>query len=82
MDNAEAIRVIRSNWPPSSYTMLREALELSIKHLEASALAKQSASPTNAMVPCPTCGGACSVYSGNEGTNSFEPVTPYRAQHQ
>ena len=31
----------------------------------------------NAMVPCPTCGAACRVYSGNEGTNSFKPVTPY-----
>ena len=34
------------------------------------------------MVRCPTCGVACRVYSSGEGTNSFEPVTPYRAQHQ
>ena len=31
MDNKEAISVIRNNWPPSNYTMLIEALELSIK---------------------------------------------------
>ena len=36
MDNKEAISVIRSNWPPSNYTMLIEALEIAIKSLEAS----------------------------------------------
>ena len=35
MDSKEAIAVIRSNYPPSNYTMLREALELSIKSLQA-----------------------------------------------
>lgn len=34
MDYAEAIRVIKNNYPPSQYTMLREALDLSIKLLE------------------------------------------------
>lgn len=31
------------------------------------------------MVGCPTCGAACHIYSSDEGTNSFEPVTSYRA---
>jgi hypothetical protein len=35
MDNKQAISAIRNNWPPSNYTMLREALEMSIKSLEA-----------------------------------------------
>jgi hypothetical protein len=34
MTNAEAIEVIKSNWPCESYTMLREALKLSIEVLE------------------------------------------------
>lgn len=34
MNNKEAISVIRNNWPPANYTMLIEALELSIKVLE------------------------------------------------
>lgn len=43
---------------------------------------KTGTTPNSAMVPCPTCGSACRVYSGDEGTNSFEPLFPYRAQHQ
>jgi hypothetical protein len=42
MDNKEAVAVIRSNWPDSKYSMLREALELSIKSLESAELAQQS----------------------------------------
>lgn len=38
--------------------------------------------PNSAIVPCPTCGAACRIYSGDEGTNSFEPLTPYRSQRQ
>jgi len=35
MDNKEAVAVIRSNWPDLKYSMLIEALEMSIKSLEA-----------------------------------------------
>ena len=35
MKNAEAIRIIRSNWPNERYTMLREALTKAIVALEA-----------------------------------------------
>jgi hypothetical protein len=35
MDIKQAISAIRNNWPPSCFTMLREALEMSIKSLEA-----------------------------------------------
>ena len=34
MTHQEAIEVIRSNYPPENYTMLREALDLAIKLLE------------------------------------------------
>jgi len=34
MTPQEAIQAIKSNWPPSNYTMLIEALELAIKALE------------------------------------------------
>jgi hypothetical protein len=41
----------------------------------------ENSSPHNGtLVPCPTCGAACRVYSGGEGTNSYEPVTPFREQ--
>ena len=33
MDYQEAIEVIKSNYPPENYTMLREALDLAIKVL-------------------------------------------------
>ena len=29
-------------------------------------------------VACPTCGSKCRIYSSDEGTSSFDPVTPYR----
>lgn len=35
MNNQEAIEVLKSNYPPDNYTMLREALDVSIKLLEA-----------------------------------------------
>jgi hypothetical protein len=34
MDCKQAIEVIKSNYPPSQYTMLREALDLAIEVLE------------------------------------------------
>ncbi|SER87655.1 hypothetical protein SAMN05518872_102450 [Psychrobacillus sp. OK032] len=34
MTNKEAIEVIKSNYPPENYTLLREALDLAIKSLE------------------------------------------------
>lgn len=33
MDYQEAIEVIKSNYPPENYTMLREALDLAIELL-------------------------------------------------
>lgn len=42
MDNKKAVEVIKSNWPDERYSMLREALELSIKLLEAEELAQLS----------------------------------------
>lgn len=34
MTSKEAIEVIKANYPPENYTMLREALDLAIKLLE------------------------------------------------
>lgn len=34
MTNKEAIGVIKSNYPPERYTMLREALDMAIEALE------------------------------------------------
>lgn len=34
MNNKEAIKVIKSNWPPSNFSMLIEALTLAIKSLD------------------------------------------------
>lgn len=34
MDYNEAISVIKNNYPPEQYTMLREALDLAIKLLQ------------------------------------------------
>lgn len=33
MNHEEAIKVIKSNYPPDNYTMLREALDLAIEEL-------------------------------------------------
>lgn len=33
MTNEEAIKVIRANWPPENYSILREALTLAINAL-------------------------------------------------
>lgn len=49
MDNAEAVRAIKSNWPDKRYSTLREALELSIKLLEADELVQQQTT-----TPCST----------------------------
>jgi len=35
MNNKEAIEVIKANYPPQAYTMLRKALDLAIKSLGA-----------------------------------------------
>lgn len=29
------------------------------------------------IVRCPTCGSACRIHGGDEGTNSFDPLMPY-----
>jgi len=53
MDNKEAIKVIRSNWPPTNRSMLIEALELSIKALEAMDMLKPSHNKQS--TPLQTC---------------------------
>jgi len=53
MDNKEAIEVIRSNWPPANRTQLIEALELSIKTLEAAEALKPSYNKQS--TPLQTC---------------------------
>ena len=41
------------------------------------------AATNNALVPCPTCGAACSIGGDDEeGTHYFVPVVPFRAQGQ
>lgn len=47
MDNKEAIKAIKSNYPTENYTMLREALDLAIKALE---------EDDNEFMICPNCG--------------------------
>ena len=42
MDNKEAIEVLRKNYPSSNYTMLIEAVELSIKSLQSAESAQTS----------------------------------------
>jgi len=56
MDNKEAIEVIRSNWPPANRTQLIEALELSIKTLEAAEALKPVVQQTKVEI-CPKCNG-------------------------
>jgi hypothetical protein len=34
MNSKEAVEIIKNNWPPENYTMLREALTLAIGSLE------------------------------------------------
>ena len=51
----EAIQAIKSNYPPSNYTMLRDGLDLAIEALEKQIPKKVSIkewSPSK----CPTCG--------------------------
>jgi DnaJ-class molecular chaperone len=62
MDNKQAVEVIRSNWPDARYSTLREALELSIKLLEAEEPAQLSHNSAMPKLPdntkdCSTCTG-------------------------
>ena len=52
MDNKEAVEVIRSNWPPVQYTMLREALTMAIAALEAPDLSGDSRT-AGSLLCCP-----------------------------
>lgn len=79
MDKKEAISVIRNNWPPEQYSMLREALELSIKTLEAVEVAP-SASDNSAMVPCSKCGSDSPIVS--YCVNCMPKLKVASAQHQ
>lgn len=57
MDNKEAIKVIRGNWPPTNRSMLIEALELSIKALEAMDMLKPSYNrQSTPLQTCLVCG--------------------------
>jgi hypothetical protein len=38
------------------------------------ALSGEPGSAVITATPCPTCGGACRVVSGNEGTSHYEPI--------
>jgi hypothetical protein len=58
MDNKEAVAVIKSNWPPSNRTMLVEALELSIKSLEAEVLVQQTTNKPSTQCYNKTCDAA------------------------
>jgi hypothetical protein len=42
MDYKQAIEIIKSNYPPSNYTMLREALDLAIETLKSKDNVKQT----------------------------------------
>ena len=79
MNNKEAVKVLRSNYPSSNYTMLIEAVEKAIAALEAVELAP---TPNIAMVPCPSwsCAGSCCLIS-NECICSKNPCLIQRAQH-
>ena len=56
----EAIKAIKSNYPPSNYTMLREGLELAIKTLEKQIpkkpIYKVTDSTGNMFYDCQVCG--------------------------
>ena len=52
----EAIKAIKSNYPPENYTMLREALNISMDLLEKATPKKPSMNVFNAW--CPNCGEA------------------------
>jgi len=51
MDRKEAIDVIKKNYPSENYTMLREALDMSIKSLEKEE-GSPSASDNSHCTPC------------------------------
>lgn len=74
MDIKEAIKAIKSNYPPSNYTILREALDLAIEALEKQ-IPKRPKADNNGnyaeyfeeWLECPECGEAIPEYtSGNE----------------
>ena len=47
------------------------------------AVEEKVTSANSAMVPCPTCGAACSIGGDDEEeTHYFIPVVPFRAQGQ
>lgn len=46
MNAEQAIKAIRNNWPPDNYTMLREALTLSIKLLDEKIKSERELTPT------------------------------------
>lgn len=64
--------------------MISECVSFSDSIYEASwdrikkALANLDILPNDDIVRCPTCGSACTIYSSGEGTNSFEPIIPYK----
>jgi hypothetical protein len=50
MTHAEAIQIIKSNYPPETYTMLREALDLAIARLEAVTEAEEAVDRVESLV--------------------------------
>lgn len=55
----EAIQAIKANWPPSNYTMLRDALNLAVEALEKQMSKKieRRKGPANVEYwSCPACG--------------------------
>ena len=72
MDNKEAIAVIRSNWPDLKYSMLIEALEMSIKSLEAVELAATDNQQLNyAIAQASEFAKLCSDSKANGTMHSF-----------
>jgi hypothetical protein len=80
MDNKEAVKVIRSNWPDERYSMLREALELSIKLLEAEEPAQLSHNSGSTKSLCLTCKSCDVCDSRNYIQTKILACKRYRAQ--
>lgn len=57
MNPEKAIEAIKDNYPPSNYTILREALDLSMSVLEKQIPKKVIKSPYNVKF-CPVCKGS------------------------